>query len=262
MTRSAISLFLLAALAGSARAETQPPLYDVDTAAQPAPAPNSTIHKLLESLHVRVCVRADVAPFAQFTGGVLTGFDIALAGEIVDQISIDYKGALRPTWVIVTADERISRLQQDACDMMIGSFSYTAERAKQVATSQVYARTDKVLVGATKVTRRVPVIAKLEGATGDAGVAGTVRTFKTYQEIVFAMDQQEIDYLATDRPIAEYLMRSTIKSYAIKKTLTAASESYVIGVKLGNTAMLAAVDRALEAIARTGRLALLERRWL
>jgi len=262
-------VWLLAAAAACSRADAQPApagatpaLYDLDTAAQPAPGANSALDRVIRSLHVRVCVRADVPPFSYFGPGGLTGFDVALAREIVDQISIDYKQALAPEWVVVTAAERTKRLQDDACDVLVASYSYTKERAAQVATSKVYARTDKVLLAAATLAHKPPVIAKLEGATGDVGVTGTVRSFRTYQEIVHAMDAGEIDYLATDRPIAEHLLRSTVKSYKIAKTLAAGAESYVAAVKPGNADLLAAVDRALETLARSGRLALLERRYL
>jgi ABC-type amino acid transport substrate-binding protein len=265
MHRYALLFLFLPLGASSATAQPKPAqdaLYEMDTAPQPAPATGSHIDRMIKSLHVRVCVRSDVAPFGHFQAGSIGGFDVALATEIVDQLSIDYKTALKPEWVIVAANERVKRVQDDGCDLMVAAFSYTKDRAAQVATSKVYLRTDKVLIAASKITRAKPVIAKLEGATGTTGIAGVERTFRTYQEIVHAMDMGEIDYLATDKPIAEHLLRSTIKSYTISKTLAANAESYVAAVRLGNADTLAAVDRALDAMARTGRLALLDRRWL
>jgi ABC-type amino acid transport substrate-binding protein len=267
MHRLALLAFVMPLGACSSPATAQPkpaqePLYEIDTAPQPAPAAGSHLDRILKSLHVRICVRADVPPFGYFQAGALGGFDVALATEIVDQLSIDYKTALKPEWVIVAAADRIKRVQDDGCDLMVAAFSYTKDRASQLATSKVYIRTDKVLVAAKKITRKTPVIAQLEGATGAAGVPGTVKIFRTYQEIVHAMDMEEIDYLATDRPIAEHLVRSTVKAYAISKTLAPNAESYVAGVRTGNTDTLAAVDRALDAMARSGRLALIDRRWL
>jgi ABC-type amino acid transport substrate-binding protein len=260
------ALLGLFALGCGTRAEAQPKtteeLYDVDTAPQPAPAAGSSLDRMTKSLHARVCVRVDVAPFGQFSNGGISGFDIALANEIVDQLSIDYKLALTPEWVIVSANERSKRVQEDACDFAVAAFSRTKQREQEVTMSKVYARTDKVLVASTKITRKEPVIAQLAGATGNAGVKGKIRQFRTYQEIIQAMDHEEIDYLATDRPIAEHLLRSTVKSYAISKTLAANSELYVVALRRGNADLAAAIDRALETIARNGRLALLERRWL
>lgn len=257
---------IAAALGCGASAEAQPKqdeLYDIDTAAQPAPASGSALERMVRSLHTRVCIRVDNPPFGQFAeGGGPAGFDVALASEIVDQLSIDYKLALKPAWVVVTSGERIKRVQDDACDFAIAALSYTKARAAEVALSRPYARTDKVLVAASKIARKTPVIAKIEGATGDSGITGTMREFRTYQDMVHAMDHDEIDYVVTDRPIADHLVRSTVKPYTVAKTLAANAEAYVVAVRLGNKDLAAAVDRALDAIARSGRLALLERRWL
>ncbi|MBX3158336.1 MAG: transporter substrate-binding domain-containing protein [Deltaproteobacteria bacterium] len=257
----------LALALGCSAADAQPKpaeeLYDMDTATLPAPAAGSPLDRMIKSLHARVCIRVDVAPFGYFGSGAgPAGFDVALAAEIVDQLGIDYKVAIKPEWVVVTAGERVRRVQDDACDFSLSAFSYTRARAAEVATSKVYARTDKVLVAQAKITRKRPVIGKLEGTTGDTGIAGDERTFRTYQEIIHAMDGGDIDYLAADRPIAEHLVRSTARPYTVAKTLAANAESYVVAIRKGNADLVTAVDRALETIARTGRLALLERRWL
>jgi ABC-type amino acid transport substrate-binding protein len=267
------SLAVIAAIAGNAHTApvadgtptrtTDEALYDIDTAAQKAPAANSALDHILKSLHLRVCVRSDVAPFGYFSTSALEGFDIDLATEITKQISIDHKQALRPTWTVVAVDERMKRLQDNSCDIMVADFSYSKERAAQIGTSKVYLRTDKVLVTAAKLTRKVAVIAKVAGATGDAGaLKGTMRTFATYQEIVYAMDAGEIDHVITDRPIAEHLIRSSVTAFQITKTLAENAESYVVGVNLNNPDVLAAVNKALDDLARSGRLALLVRRWL
>ncbi len=274
MSSMAKQTLLLALLAACGSAEAQPkrtpaappppnePLFDVDTQAVAPPAAGSQLDSMLKSLHVRVCVRADVAPFASFGDRGLRGFDIALATEIIDQLSIDHKQALTPTWVVVSAAERMKRLQDGACDFMVAAFSLTPDRAQQLATSKVYLRADKVLLSASKITRKQPVVAQLEGATAPAGITGTPRTFRTYQDIIHAMDMGEIDHVATDRPIAEHLMRSSVTSFAISKTLAANAESYVVAAAKPNRALAAEIDRALTTLAYSGRLALLERRWL
>ncbi len=246
-----------------APAPAQDNLYELDTAAQKPPAAGSPLDKMLQSLHIRACVRSDVAPFGTFASTGLEGFDIDLASEIAKQISIDYKQPLRIEWTVVAANDRVKRVQDGGCDILVADFSYTKERATQVGTSKVYLRTDKVLVAASKITRKLPVIAKLASATGDTGkLEGTPRIFGTYQEIVHAMDAGEIDYVVTDRPIAEHLIHSSTVRYTITKTLAENAESYVVGVNAGNPELLAAVNRALDDLAHSGRLALLTRRWL
>jgi ABC-type amino acid transport substrate-binding protein len=161
----------------------------------------------------------------------------------------------------VTAAERVKRLQDQACDVMVAAFSHTKERATQVAMSKVYVRTDKVLLGASKITRKTPVIARLEGATGDPGIKGRVQTYRTYQDIVHAMDLDEIDYITTDLPIAGHLIRSSVKSFKVQKTLAENAESYVIAVNTSSPELLVAINRALTR-SRSQDDSRLERRWL
>lgn len=254
---------LVTGVAAAAAAPQEEELFDLDTAAQKAPAPGSGLEAMLSSLQLRACVRSDVAPFGAFTGTRLEGFDIDLASELAAQISIDHKAALRVEWVVVDADDRIKHVVDGACDILVADLSYTKERAEKIGTSKVYLRTDKVLVAATKLTRKTPVIARLAGATGDAGdVKGTTREFHTYQEIIHAMDAGEVDYIVTDRPIASQLIRSSVGGYTIKKTLAENAESYVVGVNKTHPEMVEAVNHALEALAHSGRLGLIARRWL
>jgi len=260
-----LSVMAMLALLGVARqtgAQPEPNLYELDTQAQKAPPPSSALDRVLKSLYVRVCVRSDVAPFGSFSQGTLAGFDIDLAREITNQLGIDYKQALGLEWVVVDAEQRIKRVADGACDLVVADLSYTKERAAQIGTSKVYLRTDKVLVGAKRITRKMPVIAKLAGATGDAGIPGTTKELRTYQEIIHAMDNGEVDYVVTDRPIADHLIRSTVTPFQVTKTLAENAESYVVGVAKGSPELLAAVNRALEDLARNGRLALIARRWL
>jgi ABC-type amino acid transport substrate-binding protein len=253
-------LLLLLATASVASAGE---LYEVDTAPQPPPAPGSALDRIVKSMHVRACVRADVAPFGSFTAGGLQGLDVDLAQAITDQISIDYKQALRVQWVVVEAGDRVKRVQDGACDILVAAFSHTKERADKLAESRVYLRTDKVLVAANKITRKMPILGKVAGTTGDAGgLTATPRTFASYQEVIQAMDNDEVDYLVVDRPIADHLMRSTTKPYRVARTVSENTEPYVVAMHQGNADLVAAVDRALDDLARSGRLALLHRRWL
>lgn len=238
-------------------------LYEMDSAAQPAPAAGSAIDRILKSLQIRACVRADVPPFGAFSHNGLDGFDVALAREVAEEISIAYKQPLRIDWVVVPAGDRVKFVQDGACDFMIAAFSHTQERATQVAESKVYLRTDKVLVASAKIARKEPIIGKVGGTTGDAAdIKGKQVAFANYQEVIQAMDLDEVDYLVVDRPIAEHLIRSSTRPYKVQKVLAANAESYVAAVKTGHADMLNAVNNALDNIARSGRLALLHRRWL
>ncbi|HUS63861.1 MAG TPA: transporter substrate-binding domain-containing protein [Kofleriaceae bacterium] len=269
LTTTLVALFLGAAPAlaqAPAPASEKNPesaaLYEIDTEAQKAPPANTPLARILESLHVRVCVRSDVPPLGYFSSGQLEGFDVELASELVKQLGIDYKRVLKIEWTVVTAEERMKHLQQNGCDILVAALSHTKERAGQAELSKIYVRTDKVLLAAGNITRKSPVIAQVGGTTGDAGIKGTPRPFHTYQEVAYAMELGGIDYLVTDRPIAEHLMRSTTKPFKITKTLAKDAESYAVATPKGDPLLIQAVNRALEDLARSGRLAFIQRRWL
>ena len=238
-------------------------LYEMDTDAQKA-APNSTMARVLGSMYVRACVRSDVPPFGSFSSQhSLEGLDIELANELVRQMSIDFKQVFKVEWAVVDAADRMDRLKNGACDILVANFSQTAERAKEVDMSKIYLRTDKVLVAANAITRKSPVVGHVGGTTGDmGGIKGTAKMFHSYQQVVYDMDAGGVDYVITDRPIAEYLVRSSTKGFKITKTLAKNAEAYTVAVAKGDGTLLAAVNRALEELARQGRLALMQRRWL
>jgi len=238
-------------------------LYETDTDAVKAPPRNTKLHRILKSGRIRACVRSDVPPFGYFRHGRLTGLDIKLAKEIAKQISIDYKKVLHVDWRVISADDRVKAVQKNLCDMVVATFSKTAARARQVGLSQVYAQANKVLLAATTITRKRPVIARVRGTTGNTGgVSGANRYFNTYREVLYAMDNGEVDYLVTDEPIATHMARSAAKPYKVSKVIAKNAENYAVGVSKKNGHLLKAIDKALRDLANTGRLALMYRKWL
>lgn len=239
----------------------EPALYNIDTDAMKAPG-GSALARILKAQAIRVCVRSDVPPFGSFSAGRLRGFDVQLARELVTQLGIDYKKVLSIEWSIVSAKGRVARLQNKSCDMLVATFSKTGARAAKVGLSKVYLKTDKVLVAATNIKRKTPIIGRVKGTTAGAGVRGKSKYFDTYQQIIFAMDQGQVDYVVADRPVATHMIRSTSGGFKITKTLAKGAENYVIGTNKWNKHLLKAVDKALADLAQSGRLAFLARRWL
>ncbi len=242
---------------------TSVPLYTIDSLAQKNPPAGTALARILETQHLRVCVRSDIPPFGYFSAKGLTGFDVVLAAEIATRLSIDYKKNIYVDWMVITAGSRITSLQQKSCDMVIAAFSYTPIRAKLVGFSKIYLQTDKVLVAANKITRKTPIIARVKGTTGNIkGIKGIVRYFNNYQEIIYAMENGKVDYIITDQPIALHMIRSVTKLYKITKVLAKNAEKYAIGVNKANKYLLKAINRALLDLAQSGRLAYLHRQWL
>lgn len=237
------------------------PLYTLDTPALNIPKGKTQLGQILGSLSLRVCVRTDVPPFGYFMKGSLTGFDVALANEIATRIGIMFKKNLVVSYVPISAKQRVSALQNNRCDFVAAAFTYTAKRAKKVAFSKRYLKTDRVVVAMSKITRKKPVIALVKGTKAPKGLKGVEKSYNDYREIIFAMEAGEVDYFVTDRPIALHMIRNVTKSYKITKTLKGTDE-YGIGVNKSNKALLQAINIALQETAASGRLAHLLRQWL
>lgn len=238
------------------------PVYNLDSPSSPLPPKKTALRRIISNQVIRVCVRTDVPPFGYFSNTGLTGFDVALSKALAVQMSIFYKKNLHISWVAINASARVSSLQKGHCDIVIAAFSYTAKRAKQVAFSKRYLKTDKVIISNANITRKVPVIALVKGTTNTAkGLKGSIKRFNNYKEIIFAMENGSVDYVTTDRPIAQHMMRSVTRPFNMVKELPQ-SELYGVGVNKANTHLLKAVNRALGALAKSGRLAYLHRQWL
>ncbi len=248
-------------LVGSTGSILPPPLYTIDSPSSPTPAKGSTLSHILKNQLLRVCVRADIPPFGHFGNRVLTGFDIQLAREIRVQLSVFYKKNLRISWTVINASSRLSSLKQNNCDMVVAAFSITAKRARLISFSRAYLQTHKVILKKVTITRKLPVIALVRGTTNGQKLNGSVRFFRNYSEIINAMERGEVDYAVTDQPIAVHMLRSVPQPYTIQRVLNH-KERYGVGVNKNSKILLQAINKALLALAQTGRLAYLQRQWL
>ena len=58
------------------------------------------------------------------------------------------------------------------------------------------------------------------------------------------------------------MIRSVTKNYRITKALAKSAERYAVGIAKDNKGLLQAVNKALQDLAQSGRLAYLHRQWL
>lgn len=227
------------------------------------PIPSKTVLGImLTNGTVRVCVRSDVPPFGFFKGQTLSGFDVELAKQIVSGISIRYGKALKIRWVVINAKDRIPNLQQGRCDMVVGTFSMTVARTKQVGFSQVYLSTHKVLVSHDKIARKKPILATVSGTTGKPGPQKGTSTvqFYNYNDILGAMKRGQVDYVLADHPTASYLVKNS-KGYKISRVFKQV-ENYAVGLHKHHEQLKKEVDAVLKYLARSGYLAHFKRKWV
>lgn len=105
-----------------------------------APA-TSKLQSVLDGKVLRVGVQTEVAPWGLLNSdGSRTGYDIDLANALAESLGATVE------FVNASNETRIPLLQTDKADVMIASFTITAERAQSVAFSAPYAATGTVVV--------------------------------------------------------------------------------------------------------------------
>ena len=231
--------------------------------ARPSLPKGSHLEYLVNNQTLRICTRADIPPFGYFKGNKLVGFEVALGKEIAAELSIRYNTTFTIRWVVVRAEERITALKNDRCDISLSAFSITASRAKEVSFSYSYLQTKKVILGFNKITNKNPLVAYVKGSTTPKNLIanGQMSSFATYYDILDAMNKGVADYVVTDHPVAVYLNRKVGSGYSLYKILNQ-NENYGVGVNKQNTHLLAEVNHILNAFFRNGRISYLKRTWI
>lgn len=223
----------------------------------------SLLSNVLASKTVRACVRTDVPPFGYFQGRTLQGFDISLAEEIVNAMSIRFQTNLSLKWVVIRASARVSALQRGSCDFVIAAFSKTAARQKAIDFTKVYYKTNKVIIKKNGESQDPPVVGMVRSTTG--GAVGNnnaiIAKFSSYGDILYTMQQKLVDYVVTDAPIGRYMCKQSQGAYRVHRILPQV-EAYSVGVPKGQKAWLQELDKAIHVLQQSGRLALLHKKWL
>lgn len=107
-------------------------------------AKTSHLSKILDSNKIRIAVSQDNPPWSVMnTSSQYEGFDIDLATALAKSLKADIE------WVVATDETRIPILQADKADVVIATFTETAERAQSVDFSIPYAATG-VLIAVAK----------------------------------------------------------------------------------------------------------------
>jgi glutamate transport system substrate-binding protein len=197
------------------------------------------------------------------SGSTYAGFDIETAQYVAGKLGVP---SANITWKPVDPGERISALQSGEVDLVIATFSMTAERAKEVSFAGPYfvahqdlliRRNDVEINGPETLDGRI--LCAASGTTSADYVkshyAGkiTLRQVPTFSECVRNLANGDVDAVSTDDLIlagfaAEPEYKGILK--VVGKGFT--DERYGIGVKLGDTAMVDKVNAALKEFISSG----------
>ena len=202
---------------------------------------------------------ADFPPFEYIDDdGTITGFDIEMATMILEDAgyTVEVKD--------ISFDSLIASLGSGNIDVIAAAMTITEEREEQIDFSDPYFEADQSALAKVGANLNVSVSKDLQnytvgaqtGTTGAAWIEdnlvdnGTMsdenfRRYETYTLAVLDLVNGNIDAIVLDKPVAESHVRN--KDVEILMTIVTI-ESYGLGVKEGNSALLDEINSGLETL--------------
>jgi len=223
---------------------------------------------------------ADNTPPFSFRGedGQPDGYSIELCRAAVAGVQAQVKKKLDVTWVAATTPERLKQVAQGKADLECGVTTHTLGREEKVGFSlTVFVDGAGVLVpkGSPIVTlpgldgQKIAVVGgtttekHLRDVFKERGIAGVLVPVAD-RKTAFAMaDRGEVQAYAGDRAVLIGQVLTT-KTKTPDWTLLDAEisfEPYAFALARGDADLQLAVDRALAAVYRSGRISDIYRRW-
>ncbi len=208
-----------------------------------------------------VCSDVPYAPFEFEEGGQLKGIDVDLVKAIADKL--DLEAEFRDT----DFDGIFAALAAGNCDMIASSVSITEERKKENNFSQGYFEINQSLLVrkgdessytdfSSLSGRTIGVQSETTGAEFarvQAAAAGVeIKEFTGADELFTALKAKQIDGVVQDFPINSYNAETTGDTVVSKVFTEAEEEEYGFVIPKKSTALLEAVNEALDELRKDG----------
>lgn len=209
---------------------------------------------------IRIGVATDEPGVSLKEGSTYSGFDIKTAEYVAGKLG------LNPQWVPVAQGDRVSALVDGEVDLVVATFSITDERRQQIDFAGPYfvahqdlliRRNDEELTGPEKLDGKT--LCSVTGTTSAEYVKATykgkitLREVPSFSECVRNLANGDVDAVTTDDLIlAGFAALPEYKGLlkVVGKGMT--DETYGIGVKKGDTALVEKVNAALKEYISSG----------
>ncbi|HEX7714449.1 MAG TPA: basic amino acid ABC transporter substrate-binding protein [Bacillota bacterium] len=210
---------------------------------------------------------ATYAPFESIDkNGNFVGFDMDLMRLVADQTGMELK------LVNINWDGIIPGLMNGNYDCLISAMTITPERKKQINFSDPYfSIRQAIVVKKDNNTIKGPkdlegkTVTVQNGTTGDL-YASKIKSIKMKRFDTNPQAIQELLNNNADAAVMDDLVAiSAIKTASGLKMVTIEDiepENYGIGIRKDNTALLAKINQAIDALKKNGKLAALEKQYL
>jgi polar amino acid transport system substrate-binding protein len=209
---------------------------------------------------LRVGTDATYAPFETIDkNGKYVGFDMDFIRLVAAQAGMELK-LTNIGW-----DGIIPGLMNGNYDCLISAMTITAERKKQINfTTPYFSIRQAIVVKQDNKTAKGPedltgkTITVQNGTTGDLFASNNIKNVKMKRFDTNAQAVQELLNNNADAAIMDDLVAYTaVKNFTGLKIIpikNAEKEDYGIGVKKGNDALLAKLNKAIETLQKNGKL--------
>lgn len=231
------------------------------------PGQADELDAVLRSGRIRIATDLGVPPFGQLgADGEPAGLDIDLGRKLARDLGVTY------AHVPVTGQNRVPYLQTNQADLVISSFTLTAERAKAVAFSMPYVDVPGVIVapGAVKLAEPADLASVTVGLARGTTHEQFLRRYNVPLKVVrfdddaaaqAALITRQVDAFGTNAGVAAMLQqRYPDRAYTIR--FTAQDAFYAIGANRTSTDLMRWVNAWLFLSRYDGSLEEIRARWL
>lgn len=198
--------------------------------------------------------------------GVLTGFDVDIARAVAAKLG------LKAEFVLTEWSGILAGLQANKYDVIVNQVGITAERQKTIGFSRPYAYSSPQIIVRRAGSFAPKTLADLKGKRVGVGLGSNfekqlrdagginVVTYPGAPEYLADLAAGRLDAAYNDRLLVGYLIQQ--RGLPVRGAgVIGDAEAVGIAMKKNNTALKAAVDRALLAIKADGTYAKISRKW-
>lgn len=196
----------------------------------------------------------------------IVGYDIDICKAIADRLGVRME--LKP----VTSAARVPQLKEGNVDLIAATMTKTPERAKEIDFSHTYFVTgQKFLVrkGTVRALKDMAgkKIGTAKGSTSEQNAKkaipdATILSFDDYPQAFLALNQGKVVAVTTDEAILAGIRAKAPKPEAYEILDERLSdEPYGLGLRKGDTALLAEVNKTLLELERSGEAKRLFEKW-
>lgn len=195
----------------------------------------------------------------------LVGFDIDFGNAIGQKLGVDIE------WVPTAWDGIIPSLQSSKFDMILSSLSVTDERKQQIGFSEPYIMGGPVIItlkGNDSIKTGNDLAGKVVGCqlgtTGEdaANSVAGIKELKKYDKITEALQDlaaKRTDAVVADDQVGRYYIGLDPNKFMIAGKMN--DEPFGIGFRKDDTALIDAVQKAIDELKAEGTLSQISMKW-